>query len=111
MADKREKDTPAERADLAKGLAGAVATRIESHGELVWEPGMSDEEHEVRDRDIAWRNGGEADVAEVVAMHVEAGRWTKERAEAHLAGLRAQAVSDRAKVLEFDRQRAAKGQP
>lgn len=111
MSHKHETDTPAQRAGLARGLATAVPTRIESHGELVWEPGMSDEEHEVRDRDIAWRNGGQEDVTEVVAMHVEAGRWTKERAEAHLAGLRAQAVSDRAKVLEFDRLRAAKGQP
>lgn len=91
-----------------KGLATAVTTRIESHGELVWGPGMPQEEAEVRDRDVAWRHGGEADAADVVAMHVAVGRWTEARAEAHLKMLRAQAERDREQVEEFDRGRTSR---
>ena len=80
-----------------------VVTRIESHGELGWEPGMSDQEAEDRDRDAGWRHGDEAEVELVAAMHVAAGRWMPEQAADHLRRLREQAARDRALVEDFER--------
>lgn len=95
-------------AELEASLRRSVVTRIESHGELVYEPGMSREEEAARTRDVMWRHGGEARVREWAALNVAEGYRTQEQADAHVRRQEEQAKNDRAFVARADAERAAR---
>lgn len=58
--------------------------RVELHGELIYQPGMSFDEERMRIRDVVWRHGGGDRVRTFAARYVEDGLWTQAQANDHL---------------------------
>ena len=94
--------------ELGKVLDRSVVTSIYSHGELVYEPGMSREEERIRSRYALWRHGEEQELGPRTDDFVRRGLMTPEQAEAHKARQRAQAEHDRVYVEQADEARAAR---
>lgn len=94
--------------ELQASLSRSVVTGITSHGELVYEPGMSREEEEARTRDVMWRHGGEERVRNWGKHDVVEGLRTQEQVDAHVRRCEEQAKRDRAFVIKADAERAAR---
>ena len=94
--------------ELVASLNRSVVTSVSMHGEVVYEPGMSEEEEDARTRDVMWRHGEAEDLRPRTERFVEKGYMTPEQAAEHIAHQEKQAAEDRAYVERANAAKAAR---
>ena len=101
-AEEAEDMSPAE---LQAALDRSVVIKIESYGEVVYEPGMSEAEIQAREQDVSYRHGGMERVRQAAIDNMADGIFTQAQADAHVKRHEEAAKAARAAVEFYDAQK------